>query len=95
MRERVTISDVAFVPAGYDIANTGLLGWITCTINGVVRLRGITLRRTSQGRLAFSFPSRRDSSGRMLPFVKPVGSAVRREMLRQILAAIGLEEPVA
>jgi hypothetical protein len=90
---RVQVSGVRFTPATDAESRRGLLGWVTCTLNGLVRLRGITLRRTAQGRLAISFPCSCDSVGRRLPYIKPIARHVRREIERQILEALDLQEP--
>ena len=41
-----------------------LLGVVTVFMDASVRIEGITLRRTLEGRLALSYPARRDRRGR-------------------------------
>ena len=41
------VSGVQLVSAGPDERASGLLGWISCTLNDGVRLDGIALRRTA------------------------------------------------
>jgi DNA-binding cell septation regulator SpoVG len=55
----------------------GLLGFIS-VLYGAVVIDGITVRRTEQGRLALSFPERRDRHGRRHSVVRPVDDAARR-----------------
>ena len=86
------IADIKFVAAEGDDRAAGLLAWISCVIDDTVLIDGITLRRTLDGRLALSFPSRRDSSGRQHPIVRPLDDRARREIETQIFAALGLGE---
>lgn len=88
----ITISSVAFTKAGDADVRTGLLGYVTCILNDALMLDGITLRRTADGRLALSYPSRRDGRGRQHPLVRPIGDAVRRDLERQVFAQLGIEE---
>ena len=55
----------------------GLLGYVSCTY-GRVRLDGISLRRTRAGRLALSFPARRDADGHNHPIIRPLDDSERR-----------------
>jgi hypothetical protein len=86
------ITDVDFTSAPPEEGRTGLLGYVAATINGRLRIDGITLRRTADGRLAIAFPARRDAAGRQHPYVRPVDDAARREIELQIFAALGLQE---
>jgi DNA-binding cell septation regulator SpoVG len=88
--ELLTISGLAFTPARSDQAEAGLLGWVSCVINGKLRLDGITLRRTLDGRLALSFPERGAADGTRHPIVRPTSDEARREIEDQIFAAIPL-----
>jgi hypothetical protein len=58
-------------------ARTGLLGFLSLHY-GVLIVDGVTVRRTAEGRLALSFPERRDGKGRRHPVVRPVDDAARR-----------------
>lgn len=92
MRSPVTISEVRLTEAPFEEARSGLLGWVTCTVNDTLRLDGITLRRTADGRLTLSFPARRDSTGRQHAIVRPIDDRTRRELERQVFRALGFEE---
>jgi len=62
-----------------------LLGYVSCTI-GRLRVDGLTVRRSSSGRLSVSLPRRRGH-----PIVCPLVGEDTRSMETQILAALGLE----
>ena len=86
-----SVTDVQFKAASSEEAQTGLLGWVSCTVNRSLRLDGITLRRTHGGRHALSFPARRDASGRQYFFVRPLGDAARKDFEHQIFVTLGLD----
>ena len=82
----ITVSGVRFSPAGESEQRSGLLGWVACS-HGLVRLDGIVLRRTREGKLRLSF-----SRGRgKCPPVRPLDDEARRAIERQILEAIDLD----
>ena len=86
MRNRaIEISGLRFVSATQREQATGLLGWLSFVVNEVLQLDGVTLRRTLSGRLALSFPARRDRSGVEHAFVRPLNQEVRREVESQVL----------
>jgi hypothetical protein len=86
------ISHIRFVVASRDDISRGVLGWVSLTLDGALRLDGIALRRTLDGRLALSFPARRDGSGRQHPFVRPLDDVSRRQIEAQVFRALGLGE---
>lgn len=88
----MVISKVRLTTADAKEQGNGLLGWVRLTIDGTIRLDGIALRRTLDGRLALSFPARRDLFGRQHAYVRPVDDRTRREVERQVFAALGLTE---
>src|SRR5262245_23693969 len=67
-------------------------GWVSATMNGSLRFDGISVRRTADGRLALSFPARRDTTGKQHPYLRPLDDATRRDIEHQIFAALGLGE---
>jgi len=71
---------------------TGLIGFVTCTINSSLQLDGLMLRRTRDGRLTISFPARRDTAGRQYHFLRPLNDQIRREIEDQILRSLGMKE---
>ena len=92
MDSRLRLTDVRLIPASTDERQRGLLGFVAFNLNDRVRLDGATLRRTSSGRLRISFPMRRDRHGREHPLLRPLADAARRELERQVLAALGLTQ---
>lgn len=91
----IDIQNVQFKAASQGDVMTGLIGWISCTLNARLQLDGIALHRTLDGRRTLSFPARRDGSGRQHFFVRPLDTATREEIEAQIFAALGIEESPA
>ena len=87
----IEVTSVGFTAAPAADEKRGLLGWITCVVNGVLMLDGITLRRTLAGKYTLSFPARRDASGREHPYVRPLGDDVRRDIESQMFQALGIQ----
>ena len=93
MNDSVRISDVRFVSGPPTDVRGGLIGWVSCVVNGTIHLDGISLRRTLNGRLTLSFPGRRDRAGRRHYYVRPLNERSRRDIEHQVLRALGrLEE---
>ena len=84
------ISRIAFVRSNQVESRTGLLGWCSFTLGNLVRVDGVCVRRTRAGRLALSFPSRRDRAGNDHPYIRPIDDATRRQLEATILSALGL-----
>lgn len=84
------ISNVRFTAAAAAEVNTGLLGWLRFDRDGL-RLDGVALRRTVDGRLALSFPARVDSAGRQHPYIRPLSDTARREIEREVLKQLRFE----
>ena len=85
------ISAVRFTPADDRMARTGLLGWISFLLDDQVRISGIAVRRTRQGRMTLSFPSRDDGWGLRWPYVQPISAEVCLDLERQVLERLDLE----
>ena len=95
MTEKLSLSRIRFTAAPPHLADRGLIGFISAVVNDSLELDGLALRRTlGDGRITLSFPARRDRSGQQRAYFRPVGDDVRREIERQILRALGLEEEV-
>ena len=86
MDDLVSITILRLVPAPPRLAETGLLAWATCTIAGIVRLDGLSLRRTRGGRVAVTYPARRSSDGLQHPFALPLDWRVRRALEDRLIA---------
>jgi DNA-binding cell septation regulator SpoVG len=82
------VSSVRFTSASLHDMRRGLVGYTTFVLNGDVRIDGVAVRRSQQGRLYLAFPARRDSLGIDHPLVQPLGNEVRRQIERQVLAAL-------
>lgn len=88
MTVALLISAVRFSPSLVWRQRDGLLGYVSCVLNGHVILDGIALRRTAGGRLALAFPKRRDRSGKRHALIRPLDSDARQEIERQVFAAL-------
>jgi len=62
---------------------------LTFRLNQAIRIDGVALRRTTEGKLTLSFPARRDSAGQQHAYVRPLDNDVRRQIERQVLRALG------
>ena len=91
MLDDITITHVRFSQGDEEQLRTGLMGWITCTLNGTVILDGIALRRSREGHRYLAFPARKGSSGNLHHYVRPSHADARQEIERQIFSALGLE----
>lgn len=90
----IAVSDVRAVWVPRAAQRSGLLAYVSCVVAGELRLNGLTLRVTRDGRRIVSYPSKRDRHGTERAFVAPLGEAARRSIERQILAALDLDERV-
>ena len=88
----IQVHDVRFTSASASDADRGLLGWTIFSLNGIVRIDGVAVRRTLRGHVALAFPAKRDRAGRRRKFVRPMNAEVGREIEYQVLRALGLEE---
>ncbi len=93
MADALRIGDVRFVSGSPIDVQGGLIGWVSCVLNGTIHLDGISLRRTLNGRLTLSFPGRCDRAGRRHYYVRPLDDRSRRDIEHQVLKALGYEEP--
>jgi len=85
------ISHVEFTPAGN--AERGLLGFVRFRIAEVLLVDSITLRRTRDGRLTLSFPTRRTARGLSRSVLHPLDQAARDEIERVVLHAVREQAP--
>jgi len=81
------ISVLSFRPAKPLDRATGLIGYVELEVADL-RLDGVTVRRTVDGRYALSYPVRRDRSGTEHSLVAPVTAQVGREIELEVLAAL-------
>ena len=85
------VSSVRFSPADDGLRATGLLGWSSFLLGGRLRIEGVGIRRTQNGRLALSYPCRDDGNGKRWFYLRPIDDRTRRELERQVLDQIELE----
>lgn len=82
------ISNIRFTSATPQDQSRGLLGYLSLTIDDMLHLDGVTLRRTLKGKLTLSFPARRDRQGKDHPILRPVGQDARKSIEEKIFAEI-------
>jgi hypothetical protein len=90
MRDPLLVTDVRLHGAPPADVRRGLLGFVSCTLGGKVRLDGLTLRRSLEGRLYVAFPRPRDARGRGRATVRPIDEFSQREIETQILLSLGI-----
>ena len=81
------LDDVRVAAASDELVASGLLGFVRF-IAGDLRLDGIAVRHTREGRIALAYPERADRHGDRHPYFRPVDERARREIERQILDAL-------
>lgn len=84
----ITLSEIRFHAASSAERERGLLGFITAILNGGLRVDGLALRRTLEGRLTISYPERRDADGHNRPVIRPIDNATRLALEEQVFAAL-------
>jgi len=89
MRDLLLVSAVRLTDASPRDVRRGLVGYVTCVLNGSVHLE-VTLRRTRKGRPAISFPTRRDAHGREHAIVRLLRLDDRRSIEWQVFLALGI-----
>ena len=92
MTTRLLVNRVRFEPAPSGLREAGLLGWISLDIADALRIDGIAVRRTRDGRRVLSFPAKTDRYGKRRFYVRPLGDEMRREFEREVFAALGVED---
>ena len=86
------ITDVCFTPTTPETRESGLMGFLAFRYHAL-RLDGIALRRTADGRPALSFPERTDRTGRRHAIVRPVDDEARQRFEHEVFVALGLCPP--
>ena len=86
------VSDLRYVPSHPHEQAAGLLGYIGCTVNGLLRLDNLMLRRTLDGRTVLSFPARTDRAGRRHAYFRPVDDAASQVIAAAVFEALGLRK---
>lgn len=86
-----TLHDFRFTVAERAEQKTGLLGWIAFTIDDHVRVDGVTLRRTAEGRITLAFPARVAKDGRKRSIVWPISETARQAIESQVFEALHVD----
>ncbi|MCC7170383.1 MAG: hypothetical protein IT459_08040 [Planctomycetes bacterium] len=81
------VTNITFSHAPPSAQASGLLGWVRFQV-GMFQFDSVTLRRTADGRLALSFPTRRDSRGVDHCFAHPVDAEARRAIELAVISAL-------
>ncbi len=90
---RVTVTSIR--PAGDRERDRGLLAYVTVLVNDSLRLDGLTIRISREGRPTVCFPERSDGRGRNHPLVWPVTPEAWRAFESEILSATDIGRFVA
>ena len=85
-----SVTDIRFTEAGRHDQRDGLLGYVSFLLEGSVRVDGVAVRMTRDGRRTLSFPAKRTARGVEHPFVRPISTASREAIEAQVFAAIDL-----
>ena len=89
------VSDVRYTAASPAKVEQGLLGYTSFLIDGSIRVDGVRVRRTREGRLTLSFPTHEDHNGRKHSIVHPVDDETRVAIEHAVFEALGLRQEVA
>lgn len=90
-RAPLELSDLRFSSAGPREFAVGLLGWLSFVLNGVLRVDGVAVRRTMDGRMSLSFPERVAQDGRRHPIVRPIDGHARAALEAAVIDALEVE----
>jgi hypothetical protein len=88
---QITVSEVRFTSASKEERSKGLLGWLAFVINDTIKIDGVTLRRTLDGRPTLSWPARLDGAGRTHHYIWPLTDDARCHLENQVFALLGRE----
>jgi len=73
---------------------SGLLGYVSVFYGDLI-LDGLTIRRTTEGRVTISYPQRRDGRGHGHAIIRPIDDDARLRIEKAILgAAAAMQEAV-
>ena len=66
--------------------------YLTFVVNEGLRLDGVALRVTRDGRTTLSFPAKRTRGGQTKPYLRPSDDETREVIERQVLGALAVAE---
>ena len=81
----------AWTRGSADDERRGLLGFLSLAYGDFV-FDSVAVRRTADGRMALSWPERRDRHGRAHPYMRPVSDEARRRIEHAVFSAAVGEE---
>ena len=88
---RLAISAVRFAAASDRDVESGLLGWVSFVLGGLLRVDSVCVRRTRSGALTLSWPVHRDRYDIEHLILRPVNDGARRVLESAIFKALGFE----
>lgn len=89
---RLLVTKVRFHAAPAGVADPGLVGWVAFVVNDALGIDNVAVRRNRAGVLRLVYPTRTDREEREHPIVKPLDDHARREIERQVFAALGFAD---
>lgn len=84
----MAIAIVEYRAAGSKASDPGLLGLAQIRLGGLILIKCVAVRRTREGRVYLSFPSRELRTGERRHVVRPVDAASRRWIEEQVIAQL-------
>ena len=87
------ISQLKVQPTSQLDQNRGLVAWLKFTIDDMVVVDSVALRKKKNGEYALSFPARRDSFGALHNYIRPIDDRARREIEKQVFSILDLTQP--
>ena len=92
MNRKIKVDDIHFNLSSSQEIKNGQLGRITCTLNDVVQIKGITIRYGPDRGLHLNFPAQQKPNGRPFFYVRPKDDQIRHSIERQIFNALGVKK---
>ena len=88
MQPELHVSELRVSPSTKADSAIGLVAFASFLLNGAIRVDGVGIRRTADGRWTLSWPARDDRNGTRHPVIRPITDEVRRSIERQVFALL-------
>jgi hypothetical protein len=89
--KEIEVSEIRFHAATLADMEGGLLGWVGFTLDNVLGIAGVALRKTLEGRYTLAFPKQKP--GRWPRFyVWPLTDEARRHIEGEVLRVLGYQQ---